>query len=252
MRRPGVPAAALAVGALVATLLVGVRVVGTWQQRDVTATPPTGAQPAGFARAGPRTEALDVRKVTGSADVALSFDDGPHATWTPKILDLLRVGGVKATFCLVGTQVRKYPALVVRIVREGHVLCNHSWSHLRTLGSQPVADIRADLARTNAEIRKAAPGALIRFFRQPYGKWTAASVDVARSLGMEPLGWDVDPADWEKPAAAIIQQRVLAGVKPGSIVLLHDGGGDRTQTFTACQALLTELRTRFQLTPIRP
>jgi peptidoglycan-N-acetylglucosamine deacetylase len=254
MRRPGVPAAVLVAGAVVATVLVGVRVVGTWQDRGVVSpaasTRPTAEPGAG--RAGSRVEALGVLKVTGSAEIALTFDDGPHATWTPKILDLLRSQRVKATFCLIGAQVRKNPALVVRIVREGHALCNHSWNHDRALGTRPVAEIRADLLRTNAEIHRAVPGALIKFFRQPYGRWTPASVAVARQLGMEPLGWDVDPGDWEKPAAAVIRQRVVTGVRPGSIVLLHDGGGDRAQTLAACRALLIELRPRFRLGTLRP
>lgn len=253
MWRPGLPAAVLMAAAVTAAALVGTRVTDTWQDRGLIAptVTPRPTVKAGAGRAGPRIEALDVRKVTGSADVALTFDDGPHATWTPRILDMLRAQRVKATFCLVGTQVRKNPALVVRIVREGHTLCNHSWNHDRALGSRPVAVIRADLVRTNVEIRKAVPGAMIRFFRQPYGTWTPAGVAVARELGMEPLGWDVDPKDWEKPAAKIIGQRVLARIKPGSIVLLHDGGGDRAQTLAACPALLIELRTRFRLVALR-
>ncbi|HEY3008327.1 MAG TPA: polysaccharide deacetylase family protein [Micromonosporaceae bacterium] len=258
MRRPGVPATALAVGALVAALLMGVRVAGTWQHRDIVAAHPSPTVtarpggPAGSGRAGSRQDALGVQRVTGSADIALTFDDGPSPTWTPKVLDLLRANRVKATFCLVGAQVHKYPALVARIVREGHVLCNHSWIHDVKLGGRPAAAIRADLVRTNAEIRKAVPGAKIAFFRQPGGRWTPAVVTIVRALGMIPLGWDVDPRDWEKPPARTIQQRVLTGVRPGSIVLLHDGGGDRTQTLAACRSLLTQLRGRFHFVPMLP
>jgi peptidoglycan/xylan/chitin deacetylase (PgdA/CDA1 family) len=254
MTRPGVPTAALVAGALVATLLIGLRVAGTWQHRDLVAADPAtdvaGRPAAGAGRFGRRPRALEVQKVTGSAEVALTFDDGPSPTWTPKILALLRAHRVKATFCLVGAQARKYPALVVQIVREGHTLCNHSWSHDVRLGSRPAKEIRAELVRTNAEIRKAVPAAKITFFRQPGGRWTSVEIDVARDLGMVPLGWDVDPRDWEKPSTQVIRKRVLAGVRPGSIVLMHDGGGDRGQTLAACQGLLTQLRERFTLTPM--
>jgi peptidoglycan/xylan/chitin deacetylase (PgdA/CDA1 family) len=258
MRRPGVPATALAVGALVVTLLIGLRVVGSWQHRDIVGvhkSPKITSRlggPVGSGRAGSRQDALDVRRVTGSADVALTFDDGPSPAWTPKLLDLLRANRVKATFCLVGAQVHKYPALVARIVREGHVLCNHSWTHDVKLGTLPAAQIRADLIRTNTEIRTAVPGAKIPFFRQPGGRWTPAVVATVRALGMIPLGWDVDPRDWEKPPARTIEQRVLTGVRPGSIVLLHDGGGDRAQTVAACRDVLTQLRDRFRFVPMLP
>jgi len=202
-------------------------------------TPPKGAGPV-------RTQ-----RFTGSTKVALTFDDGPEPTWTPKVLDLLRSNGVKATFCLVGTEVRKYPALVQRIVREGHTLCNHTWHHELDLGTKPEAEIRANLEATSREIRRAVPGAKIKYFRHPGGLWTAAAVKVAREMGMSPLGWDVDPLDWKKPSADAIRTRVINQARPGSIVLLHDGGGDRSATLAACPAILAELKPKYGIVQLR-
>jgi peptidoglycan/xylan/chitin deacetylase (PgdA/CDA1 family) len=187
-----------------------------------------------------------VKKRTGSTDVALTFDDGP-SPYTPTLLDLLRAQHIKATFCLIGIQVQKYPQLVARIVREGHTLCNHSWRHELNLGSQPEPIIEANLARTNAAIRKAVPNAKIRYYRQPGGKWTPAVVEVAKEQGMTALGWSVDPSDWAGPPAAVIAQRVLHATRTGSIVLMHDGGGDRNATMAACRTILPTLKRKYRL-----
>jgi peptidoglycan/xylan/chitin deacetylase (PgdA/CDA1 family) len=188
---------------------------------------------------------------TGSSAVALTFDDGPDPTWTPQMLDLLKQYGIKATFCVIGIHVRDYPQLVARIVREGHTLCNHSWLHDIKLGSKTPAQIQADLARTNAEIRKAVPGARIPYYRQPGGKWTASIVTVAKAMGMTPLGWSVDPADWAKPGTKAIVARVMQHTHTGSIVLMHDGGGDRSQTLAACRTLFPWLKQHYKLVQLR-
>lgn len=202
---------------------------------------PTGSTPRTKASNGP-TAQLDLRRTTGVKAVALTFDDGPHPIWTPKILDQLRTARVHATFCLVGTEAARYPALVARIVREGHTLCNHTWHHEFDLGTRTEAEIRDNLVRTNDAIRRAVPDARIRFFRHPGGKWTPAAVKVARELGMASLHWSVDPHDWAKPGAAVIKQRVLDRARSGSIVLLHDGGGDRSGTAGACPEILSTLK----------
>lgn len=220
-----------------------------------TPTPPPApiATPTPSRPAAPRSTIgpLDTRRMTGVKGVALTFDDGPAPDWTPKVLDQLRKAKVKATFCLVGAKARKYPQLVARIVREGHALCNHSWQHDLKLGRRSEAEIRADLLRTNREIRRAVPGARISYYRQPGGEWTPSVVKVSRQLGMTPLHWDVDPRDWDKPGAAAISQRVLAQARPGSIILLHDGGGDRSGTLTACPALLSTLTQKYGIVRLK-
>jgi peptidoglycan/xylan/chitin deacetylase (PgdA/CDA1 family) len=193
----------------------------------------------------------DTKRLTGSGRVALTFDDGPHPQWTPRVLDMLRHAGVKATFCVVGTEVRRYPALVARVVREGHTLCNHTWQHELDLGTKPEPEIRANLDATNREIRRAVPGARIKFFRHPGGKWTPEAVKVSRELGMTPLDWDVDPQDWKKPTADAIRTRVINQARPGSIVLLHDGGGDRAGTLAACPAMVGELKRKYGIVLLR-
>jgi peptidoglycan/xylan/chitin deacetylase (PgdA/CDA1 family) len=189
---------------------------------------------------------------TGSAMVALTFDDGPQPTWTPRILDQLRAAGIKATFCLIGKQVKANAALVRRMVAEGHTLCNHSWSHDLNLGKRTEAEIRADLQRTDAAIHAVVPNVPIRYFRQPGGAWTAGEVRVIKAMGKVPLGWSVDPWDWANPGVDQIVSRVLSHTTPGAIVLLHDGGGDRSQTSTALRRILPALKSRFTLRALPP
>jgi len=188
---------------------------------------------------------------TGVRPVALTFDDGPSPAWTPKVLDHLKAAKVTATFCVVGREVQRHPELVRRIVREGHQLCNHSWRHDLDLARRPVGEIRADLERTNKAIQKATPGAKVPFYRQPGGRWTSEVLGVAKDLGMRPLHWSVDPQDWDKPTAATIGKRVHAATRPGAIVLLHDGGGNRAATLAACPKLIADLKQRFGITRLR-
>jgi peptidoglycan/xylan/chitin deacetylase (PgdA/CDA1 family) len=215
-----------------------------------------GTKPPPRKRRGKQTRAqqlaaLGVQRSTGGRGVVLTFDDGPHPAYTPQILALLRKHRVKATFCLVGTQVRRYPRLVAQIAREGHTLCNHSWHHELYLGREPAGTIRQNLARTSAEIRRAVPGARIPYYRQPGGLWTASVVRAARELGMASLDWSVDPVDWKKPPARAIVARVRGQVKHGSVILLHDAGGEREGPVAACRTLVPELRRRFGVTVLR-
>jgi peptidoglycan/xylan/chitin deacetylase (PgdA/CDA1 family) len=184
--------------------------------------------------------------------VALTFDDGPDPVNTPRILDLLRRNEVRATFCVVGTRVRAHPALVRRIVAEGHTLCNHSWQHRLDLGTRTPAEIRADLSRTDDAIHAAVPDAPVRYFRAPGGRFSPALVGGARTLGMTPLFWQVDPRDWDSgsfgtgtPLADHVVAAVRAAVRPGAIVLSHDSG--HPDTVTAYAELLPWLKARFAL-----
>ncbi|SCL16761.1 Peptidoglycan/xylan/chitin deacetylase, PgdA/CDA1 family [Micromonospora rhizosphaerae] len=199
----------------------------------------------------PTTLPAGLRRSTGDRAVALTFDDGPDPRWTPKVLDQLRAARVTATFCLIGKQAQRYPALVARIAREGHQLCNHSWRHDMNLGRRPLAEIRADLVRTDRAIKAAVPNARIPYYRQPGGRWTPEVVAVARQLGMRSLHWSVDPQDWAHPTAETIIERVESAVRPGAIVLLHDGGGDRRQTLAACQRLIPDLKRRYGISRLR-
>ncbi|GEM_PF-1238438 len=204
------------------------------------------------ARSWPPVGPDGIARTTGTADVALTFDDGPGAN-TPQILAALRTYGIKATFCVIGVYVMANPGLLQAIVREGHTLCNHSWRHDLALGTHSPAAIREDLQRTNDEIHKVVPGVPVRYFRHPGGNFTPNAVSVARELGMISLGWAVDPWDWNlsayPPGAAMIEHivSVLIRTGPGAIVLSHDGGGDRSSTVTAYRILLPYLRDRYPL-----
>lgn len=199
----------------------------------------------------PKTLPAGLQRGTGVRQVALTFDDGPDPVWTPKVLDRLRAARVTATFCVVGQNARRHHQLIRRIVREGHQLCNHSWGHDLDLGRLPVAEIRADLVRTNKAIQAAVPGARVPFYRQPGGRWTAEVVATAKQLGMRSLHWTVDPQDWGKPPAATIAKRVHVAARPGAVVLLHDGGGNRGATLAACTGLIADLKRRYGVTKLR-
>lgn len=192
------------------------------------------------------------RPTTGEPYVALTFDDGPDPRYTPQVLALLREYGVTATFCVVGHLAAEFPELIRAIVADGHTMCNHSWDHDMALGSRSRAAIRADLERTTAAIRDAAPGTRVSYYRQPGGNWTARVVDVAEELGMTSLHWAVDPQDWRKPGAAKIAAMVNSHCHPGAIVLLHDGGGEREGTVAALRTILPELTSQFMLAAMPP
>jgi peptidoglycan-N-acetylglucosamine deacetylase len=192
------------------------------------------------------------RTTTGSKAVALTFDDGPDATLTPQILRLLAKQRVRATFCVVGKNVQRHPALVRQIVAGGHALCNHSWDHSMKLGKEPEAKIRADLQRTNDAVHQAAPKAQIKYFRAPGGKFTPRLVGVAKRMGMTSIYWKVDPRDWDHPKGETPQnhrKRVIWHVArhthQGAIVLSHDYA--QPETIAAYRKLIPWLKRRYQL-----
>ena len=183
---------------------------------------------------------------TGSSAVALTFDDGP-GPYTSQILDLLAKYNVKATFCVIGRQVHSYPNEIKRIVAEGHTLCNHTWDHDEQLRTRTDDQIRAELQQTNDAIHAIVPGAKIQYFRNPGGNFGPNTVAIGQSLGMKPLYWSVDPRDWAKPGTQTIINNVISHTRAGSIVLSHDGGGDRSQTVAAYRYLLPNLKSRLNL-----
>jgi peptidoglycan/xylan/chitin deacetylase (PgdA/CDA1 family) len=163
------------------------------------------------------------------------------------VLSLLRTYRVKATFCLVGAQVRAHPALVRQIVREGHTLCNHTMRHDEHLRSKSAQRIAADLAQTSTLIKSASGGVAPKYFRAPGGNWSTRITAVASSQHMVSLGWAVDPQDWRRPPAARIIANVEHSTRAGSVILMHDAGGNRAQTVTALRTLLPYLRARYRL-----
>ena len=194
--------------------------------------------------------------------VALTFDDGPSPDWTPQILDVLKAKGVHATFFIVGVNAPANPALVARMVAEGHDVGNHTFTH-PNLAAASEEVVRVEL-NASQRLFQALTGRAMRLFRPPYiGDAEPRSPDaieaikIAHELGYITVGLKVDPGDWLKPPAARIVARVLAQVSDpnpelaGQIVLLHDAGGDRTQTLAALPMLIDSLRARgFTLAPM--
>ncbi|MBO0898856.1 polysaccharide deacetylase family protein [Cellulomonas sp. zg-ZUI22] len=169
----------------------------------------------------------------------LTFDDGPNPPDTLTLLDVLAREQVRAVFCLVGVQVEAHPDVVRRIAADGHVLANHSWRHDDLQEWSPEA-VRADLQRTLDAIHAVVPDAPVPFFRAPFGHW-GRTVPVAAELGMAPLEWQLAVGDWEPPGVDELVRR-LGGVEAGGVILLHDGGGDRSQTVEAVARVIPRLR----------
>jgi len=186
------------------------------------------------------------QSTTGSSAVALTFDDGP-GPYTSQILDLLDRYNIKATFCVIGRQVHSYPNEIKRIVAEGHTLCNHTWDHDEQLRTRSDSQIQAELQQTNDAIHAIVPDAKIQYFRNPAGNFGPNTVAIAQAMGMKSLFWSVDPSDWAKPGTQAIINNVISHTRAGSIVLSHDGGGDRSQTVAAYRYLLPNLKSRFNL-----
>jgi peptidoglycan/xylan/chitin deacetylase (PgdA/CDA1 family) len=170
--------------------------------------------------------------------VALTFDDGPGPA-TGKILDLLDQYNVKATFCEIGPQATANPALVQRIVADGHRLCDHTVHH-----PQPMHTLSHDkqvyeiTAAKNMIMAAGGPGTQVSWFRAPGGDFSADNRQIAVQDGLRPLGWTVDTRDWARPGVDQILATAKQELHPGGIILMHDGGGDRSQTVAALSQLL--------------
>jgi peptidoglycan-N-acetylglucosamine deacetylase len=172
--------------------------------------------------------------------VAIGFDDGPD-TDTPAFVRMLASNHATATFFMIGQQVSStFRETMLRELREGDVLGDHTFTHpdLTRTG-----DVHGQLQRTLSVIR-AQTGYTPCVFRPPYGSYNSSVVRTAASLGLATVTWNVDPSDYTQPGTAAIEQRVLAQVQPGSIIISHDGGGPRGQTLAAYPKIISALRRR--------
>ncbi|MFE9664113.1 polysaccharide deacetylase family protein [Streptomyces sp. NPDC005955] len=175
----------------------------------------------------------------GRRTMVLTFDDGPDPAYTPDILRVLREHRVPAVFFVCGEQVLWNKGLTRRMVDEGHLVGNHTWSH-PLLPSLSRSAIRSEMLRTS-EIVEHTVGTAPEWFRAPYGAWNRSVFQIGAELGMEPLAWNIDTLDWDTPGTAAITRSVRQGAGPGAVVLSHDAGGDRSQTVRALRIWLPEL-----------
>lgn len=153
--------------------------------------------------------------------IAMTFDDGPSATLTPKLLDILAAHHIKATFFLIGENAAEHPEIVARAAREGHEIGNHSWSH-PDFAKMSDESVRRQLSRTN-DVIQGAIGKRPTLMRPPYGAITARQKRwIHEEFGYDIILWDVDPYDWKRPGPAVVRNRILKETRPGSIVLSHD------------------------------
>lgn len=172
--------------------------------------------------------------------VALTFDDGPWPAQTEQVLDILAAADVKASFFMVGYLAERYPEIARRVAEEGHLIGNHTQSHT-VLTRQDGEVIRDQIEGGSATLQQVT-GVAPTWFRPPGGGMSAKVLQEAHRMKMDLVMWDVDPQDWRRPGVEPMLANVRANIGPGSVVLLHDGGGDRTQTIEALPVIIEELK----------
>ena len=170
--------------------------------------------------------------------IALTFDDGPAPVYTGQILSILAQYGAKATFFQTGEHLAAYPELGLAIRDAGHAIGNHTWSH-----QQAPTDPLSEVQRADAIIEQVY-GSPTGIFRPPFGNFENGVVEASLGQNQAVIIWNCDPKDWAMPGTQNIINTVVAGATPGGIVLLHDGGGDRSQTVAALPSILTQLKSQ--------
>jgi peptidoglycan/xylan/chitin deacetylase (PgdA/CDA1 family) len=190
------------------------------------------ALPTGCTRGGPpfRTHGLD-----GKKRIAIGFDDGP-SDWTPKVLRVLRENDSHATFFEIGQETAGRAEIMHKVLAQGNEIGNHTLHHEMNPSS-------GSLAETNRLIRQAT-GFRPCDFRPPDGRVNQGLVERAKAERLETIDWDIDPRDWTDPGVGAIASNVIRHAHNGSIVVMHDGGGDRSQTIAALAEILPKLRHR--------
>jgi peptidoglycan-N-acetylglucosamine deacetylase len=204
--------------------------------------PRGGASSRGARRRGDRHPTSD-RPVfyvdDGPKAIALTIDDGPNPVYTPQVLRLLEKYRVTATFSMIGIEVESYPGVARDVASAGHVIANHTWTHPDLAMLAPAA-IDDQMNRATGAIHKVT-GRVPTLFRAPYGAWSPAVLRRCAQTGMTPLDWSVDPRDWSRPGVSSIVGNIMANTRTGSIILEHDGGGNRSQTVAALKIVLPRL-----------
>jgi peptidoglycan/xylan/chitin deacetylase (PgdA/CDA1 family) len=175
----------------------------------------------------------------GPKAIALTIDDGPSPVYTPQVLRLLARYRITATFSMIGIEAQAYPAVAREVAAAGHLIANHTWTHLDLQWLSP-ALVTEQMSRAEDAIH-AATGRVPDLFRAPYGAWSPFVLAQCAKTGMTPLGWSVDPRDWSRPGVPSIVTNIMRNTHTGSIILEHDGGGNRSQTVAALKIVIPRL-----------
>ena len=191
--------------------LVGLLLFGTAAGGQLTGEEKNGKEKAAIQTSGGVSDAAEPKKI------ALTFDDGPHPVYTKILLDGLAERGAKASFFVTGENAEKYPELILRMQKEGHLIGNHTYSHIQLTSNNREA-FRQELISTN-EVLKEITGAEPIFVRPPYGSWDKG---FEQELNMFPVLWNIDPLDWCSHNAECIAAKVVENAGDGDIILMHD------------------------------
>ena len=181
----------------------------------------------------------------GMKQLALTYDDGPNDPHTFRLLEVLARHNVRATFFLIGRYVQQRPDIVRDLVKAGHVIGNHTFTHpLLTLKSAD--EVRRELTNCSKALQDTI-GQHSNLFRPPFGGRRPAVLRIARSLALQPVMWNVTGYDWNAPPADVIERKVQKQIRGGDVILLHDGGhkqlgADRSQTVLATDHLLSHYK----------
>lgn len=181
----------------------------------------------------------------GTKLLALTYDDGPNDPHTLRLLEVLAKHNVRATFFLIGRYVQQRPEIVREVVKAGHVIGNHTFTHPLLIFKR-AAEVRRELTDCRAAIQDAI-GKHSNLFRPPFGGRRPAVLRIARELGLEPIMWNVTGYDWNAPPAVVIEKKVSRRIRGGDVILLHDGGhkqigADRSQTVLATDHLIARYK----------
>lgn len=181
-----------------------------------------------------KSKAVTADNVVDSKKIALTFDDGPHPYYTEQLLDGLKVRDVKVTFFVLGKHAEQYPDLVQRMSDEGHLIGNHTYSHIQ-LNKRNSEDFKEELVKTS-ELIESLTGQEVQYVRPPYGTWNK---QFETELNMFPVLWTIDPLDWSSKNVSGIVQKVTSKAKENAIILMHDEYGT---TVTAALQIIDELK----------
>lgn len=190
----------------------------------------------------PRFQGITIESanaIAGEKVIALTFDDGPWPEGTVQILDILKKNNIKGTFFVVGQMLKAYPELGRKIVADGHIIGNHTWHHWYHYFNPQAAAF--EIERTSDLIYQTT-GVKTTLFRPPGGMLHNGLVSYAKNQKYTVVMWSADSVDYSRPAVPRLVKNVMRDSKPGGIVLMHDGGGNRTRTIQALPEIISNFK----------